>query len=198
MDLQSRNLNGSYSTESPDSSVDNITGTLYAEEYKMNIKLQDQIKRLEVELKVKQNEIESRNLEIRDLSEEIDELRLLERQMRRQSKVMETQVKTLYEEREEILEEMQDQHETFLMLSGSLGLKDDDLADVNTLLTERTSLLNKIEELEKEVQRLTDKNAEGKFGLKMQEKIDQLVGSTELSQSFQENAMNGKQKGTKL
>lgn len=177
MEFQNKSVEKSLGKIS-DTSIDNITGSLYAEEYKMNIKLKEQIKKFEVELKMKQNEIEVKDLEIRDLTEEIDELRQSQKQMRRQSRAMETQVKTLYEEREEILAEMQDQHKTFLILRDHLGmasLENEDLAfrqlndserprftlnDMNNLISERTLLLEKIEDLEKEIKKLKSKDDE--------------------------------------
>lgn len=186
-----------------ETSIDNLTGSLYAEEYKMNIKLKEQLKKLEVELKLKQAEIEVKDLEIRDLTEEIDELRTSQKQMRRQSRAMESQVKTLYEEREEILAEMQDQHKTFLILRDHLGiasLENEDLAfrklndadtprftlgDVNTMIQERTHLMEKIDDLEKELEKIKDDHAKGKFEDKMQKQIDQLLSSTKQSKEIQ-------------
>lgn len=165
----------------------------------MNIKLKDQIRRLEVEVKVKQTELDEKSLEIRDLTEEIEELRQSQKQMRRQSRAMETQVKTLYEEREEILAEMQDQHKTFLIFRDHLGIAEPTenqltLNDVNSLVTERSELLQKIEELEKEVEGLRM----GKFGDKMQEKIDELVGSVQVTRNTQVEAGNQESKFKKL
>ena len=202
LEIQGRSLERSFSKMS-ETSIDNITGTLYAEEYKMNIKLKEQAKRLEVELKLKQSEIEVKNMEIRDMAEEIDELRTSQKQMRRQSRAMESQVKTLYEEREEILAEMQDQHKTFLILRDHMGmasLENDDLAfrkfndteeprftltDVNTMIQERTQLMEKIEDLEKELEKIKIDHANGKFEDKLQKQIDQLLSSTKQSKELQ-------------
>ncbi|XP_070505186.1 RILP-like protein homolog isoform X2 [Chironomus tepperi] len=205
LEIQGRSLERSLSKMS-ETSIDNITGSLYAEEYKMNIKLKEQVKKLEIEVKLKQNEIDAKDLEIRDLAEEIDELRTSQKQMRRQSRSMESQVKTLYEEREEILAEMHDQHKTFLILRDHLGmasLENDDLAfrkfndteqprfslnDVNSMIQERTQLMEKIDELEKELERIKNDHANGRFEDKLQKQIDQLLSSAKQSKELEVKA----------
>ncbi|XP_070493024.1 RILP-like protein homolog isoform X1 [Chironomus tepperi] len=215
LEIQGRSLERSLSKMS-ETSIDNITGSLYAEEYKMNIKLKEQVKKLEIEVKLKQNEIDAKDLEIRDLAEEIDELRTSQKQMRRQSRSMESQVKTLYEEREEILAEMHDQHKTFLILRDHLGmasLENDDLAfrkfndteqprfslnDVNSMIQERTQLMEKIDELEKELERIKNDHANGKFEDKLQKQIDQLLSSAKQSKELEVKAQVEEPKFKKL
>lgn len=181
IDVQNRLL----STTSPETSLENVTGTLYAEEYKLNTKLKEQLLKLEIEIKLKQKEVEEKDLEIRDLAEEVHELKLSKNQLRRQSRVMETQVKSLYEEREEILAEMQDQHKSFIILRDHIGisqLENEDLAwrktndnerprftmqEMDTMIGERSLLIEKVQKLEEELKKVgRGSNCEDKVEVK--------------------------------
>lgn len=149
------------------SSLDNLAGSLYAEEYKLNEDLKDHVARLQVELKLKEKELEGKNGEIQHLHEEVEFLRIEQNQMRRRSRVMETQVKSLYEEREEILADMKEK--SFVILRDHLGMaqmENEDLAwrqmndpmrprftlnEMNSLLEERNALAKRVDDLEDEL-----------------------------------------------
>lgn len=110
-------------------SFDNLAGSLYVEEYKLNETLKSELKKLEFELKLKEKEVEMKNLEVKHLSEELEFIKIEQNQMRRRSRVMESQVKSLYEEREEILADMKGRN--MIILRDHLGMaqfENEDLA----------------------------------------------------------------------
>lgn len=148
-------------------SFDNLAGSLYAEEYKLNENLKDEVTKLEFELKLKQKEAEVKDFELKHLNEEVEFLRIEQNQMRRRSRAMETQVKSLYEEREEILADMKGK--SMIIVRDHLGmaqLENEDLAwrryndpsrprftleEMNSLLQEKNALLKRINDLEEEL-----------------------------------------------
>lgn len=168
-------------------SLDNLAGSLYVEEYKLNENLKEKVSKLEQEVKKKAKEIESKDFEISKLNDEVEFLRIEKNQIRRNSKVMETQVKSLYEEREEILAELKSK--SFLILRDHLGMaqmENEELAwrkfndvqrprftldEMNSLLEERNALMKRIDELEEEL-----------LGFKMEKLIQQRI----LSQKSEE------------
>ncbi|KAG5666651.1 hypothetical protein PVAND_014667 [Polypedilum vanderplanki] len=175
-------------SKSPENSLENLAGTLYAEEYKLNERLKEQIKLYEKEIEVK-------DLEIRDLNAEIEELKMAINQMRRQSRVMESQVKTLYEEREEILAEMNDQHKSFIVLRDHLGiaqLENEDLAwrklndserprftmsEMSKIFTEKSALAEKVAKLEKELEKFKNEKTKIENGTKIKEMMKKNVSA---------------------
>jgi hypothetical protein len=60
---------------SSSNSLENLAGALYAEEYRTNKKLREQMSKLELDLKLKSNEIEMKEFEINELVSEIEELK---------------------------------------------------------------------------------------------------------------------------
>lgn len=148
-------------------SFDNLAGSLYVEEYKLNETLKDEVTKLEFELKLKQKEVDVKDFELKHLNEELEFLRIEQNQMRRRSRVMETQVKSLYEEREEILADMKNR--SMIILRDHLGMaqcENEDLAwrmlndpdrprftleEMNSLLQEKNANLKRINDLEEEL-----------------------------------------------
>lgn len=149
------------------SSLDNLAGSLYAEEYKLNENLKNQVKKLEVELKLKDKEMMAKDVEIKNLNEEVEFLRIEQNQMRRKSRVIESQVKTLYEEREEILADLKGKSLIVLKDHFAMAqLENEDLAlrtfndptrprftleEMNSIMEERNELLKKVDELESQI-----------------------------------------------
>lgn len=149
------------------SSLDNLAGSLYAEEYKLNEDLKKNLTQAEFELKLKEKEMTAKDIEIKHLNDEVEFLRIEQNQMRRKSRVNESQIKTLYEEREEILADMKGK--SLIVLKDHFAMaqvENDDLAlrtfndplrprftleEMNSLMEERNELLKKVEELESEI-----------------------------------------------